>query len=213
MAYDLNKFNSGDGGICYPLDPNGDDLLSMAEVSVQRLELDRLGLPENFKIATHIFCIVVIKTDITIARRKWFNLISESKTLTPNVWVFEEKAKGVEIGLLADRYPQMSNVVYIEPVYPYGDVGEQAFVDHAINKWQHSVTYGWLSFILEPLHTAFGMFNNMKVRDYMEICSELFADCSNFACEKLGIIKAFQDEAMANPLEVSINKNFKPKEF
>ena len=202
--YDLTKLKSGDFVLCY----GKGDLLADTEIAVQEIERKRLGLPENYPIATHVQLIVAIKDPTTMTRKKYFGLKTETHILTPGVYIFEEKADGVEYGLFIDRVT--STAVIKEPSSPYGEIGENAFRDYAIRSWVNSVTYGWISFVKELPH-VFGWTQNTNTINWSMICSEFFAVCTNVACLALGRVKSFQNEGTTNPLEVDINKDFQVK--
>lgn len=207
MKYDITKFNSGDCAVCF-----GDSsLLSKVEIWTQKLEVIREKLPKDTKVATHVRCIVGIPETRVITRKKYFGWVTETHTLTPGVYIFEEKGYGIEFGLLKDRIADTD--VFMQPVTAFSETAQKAFTEAIISHWVWSVSYGWKSFLVEPLYSAFGWFAKMKATNWEEICSELYADCINQTCDVDKVEHFFSDTAVVNPLEVSINKFLQVKTF
>jgi hypothetical protein len=195
--YDKSKVKTGDCVVCF----SHGELLSDLEIWVQKAECVRLGLPFDTKIATHIANIVVIKEPTIIEKKKWF-WRSEKHVLNPDVYVFEEKAGGMEFGLLTDRYSQDAVITIKTHVNPYGEVGEESFRYSCLNQWKNSRAYGFFNFIVQPLHTALGWFSRTPTLLGSMICSQSYAANCNNVCRDLGRELEFPTEGTVNPFEI-----------
>jgi len=203
MNYDLTKFRTGDLGCCFGTSVV-DDIIWAGE----EIEKIRIQLLATTKIPEHVFIIVVPQSDIEINRRGTkYNLLAKQ------VYVFEDKVKGCEFGLLSDRYPDTANVVYLEHIIPFSDKALLEIQNRAIEGFVDSFAYGWLNFLAEIPHVITGWtFRRLRLIG-SEICSQFGAACTNDGCRADNyVVVDFPHEETTNPLEVFISTKFRVKQ-
>jgi hypothetical protein len=185
-------------------------LLADIEVMVERPEANKLGIPKNYAISTHVGKILKIDDPLDIPLQKgmlwWKKQVIQ--TLQPNTYIFEEGVGGVEVSVFKDKYASSTCIEIRKRIVPFNDLGIATMKDSVIKNYQRSFAYGWPAFITQPFHTILGVDLVKKTILGMEICSALVATIVNDACRAVKVALDFTDEYNTNPLEWQVNSNW-----
>jgi hypothetical protein len=189
--FNLSDLKTGHAIACY-----SNDTLGKVEIFVERGQLARFGLPENYPIPTHIANIVVYKQAFTI----------KGQAYQPGIYVYEAKENGFNLHLFTDVYKPDSNIRLIEPTIPFTELEQEMFRIRAEDLYKKSKGYGDVNFALEPFHTFLDLdFEKaLATNDSRVICSASYAICFNYAR-----VRTFMHPAMDTPLEIVVNNNVK----
>ena len=199
---DFSKLWTGHIGLCYTTG----ELLADLEIRVQRPEARKRGVPDDYPVSTHVWMVLGVKDPYTISKEvsfPWFNR-TKSITLTSGVWVFEETPTGFQISPIS-KYFSSKNIEIRKRKQEF--TGEQiiALQDSILKYWEKSITYGYLAFFTQPVHTFLNADVTKEVNQHMLICSEVAAVCVNDACKGGNQAPDFEDEANTNSLEWQLN--------
>ena len=202
---DFNKLWTGHIGLCYTTG----ELLADLEIGVQRPEARKRGVPDDYPVSTHVWIVLGVKEAYTISKEFKFLWMKRTKniTLTPGVWVFEEQPTGFNPSLIS-KYFNSKNIEIRKRKVPFTEEQIIALQDSILKYWEESITYGYLAFFTQPVHTILGKDITTEVNEHMLICSEVAAVCVNDACHKGGEQPDFKDEANVNPLEWQLNEKW-----
>ena len=202
---DFSKLHTGSVLLCF----SSKNLLADVEIAVERPEARRRGIPDDYPLATHVAMILEVKTPYTISKQVGFLFWKKTKniTLNPGILVFEETSDGFTINPIS-KYYNTNCVQVLRRVKPFTPEQIITLQDSILKYWAESITYGWLAFVTQPIHTILGKDVISKVNENMMICSEVGAVCVNDTCHSVNEPYDFEDEANVNPLEWQVSEKF-----
>ena len=202
---DWSKVTTGDVILHY----SSGDLIAEVEIIVERAEANRLGIPKNYRLSTHIAIPLEFTSDYTLTKNIGFLWFKREirLTLAAGKYVFEEQIKGVEENPISKYYNDETVEIRRRKI-PFTLEQRLVFQEAVLKAWHDSYSYGWLAFFTQPAHTILDKDLTTKVIQGAKICSEYFACAVNDACLSNLDKEDFPDPANTNPLEIQINENW-----